>query len=274
MSDKIIIKKHPRELHDLQEFFCSLTRQCNSNCAFCIEREVHTGGFINKENFISGVNFAKEHGLNNFFLHGGEPTMHPDIVDFAHIAKNAGLTVKMFTNGKKVEVLKQLDGIVDEFKISYRGSESMQFIQSEWKTKLALEVLVTEKEFPTLNSLLDFLAYARQATGMNVYANTMNPVNQGAYDSQYVSYLEELFLSIPIDDIFCTSNKATFILSDGTRARLGNKSLNPNHMKFSMTPDGVIHDHFERHFEIIEHNSELDEKLALADKRLEQLRKL
>ncbi|MFT8029337.1 hypothetical protein ACMYLY_23710, partial [Salmonella enterica subsp. enterica serovar Enteritidis] len=86
--------------------------------------------------------------------------------------------------------------------------------QSEWKTKLALEVLVTEKEFPTLNSLLDFLAYARQATGMNVYANTMNPVNQGAYDSQYVSYLEELFLSIPIDDIFCTSNKATFILSD------------------------------------------------------------
>ena len=202
MSDKIIIKKHPRELHDLQEFFCLLTRQCNSNCAFCIEREVHTGGFINKENFISGVNFAKEHGLNNFFLHGGEPTMHPDIVDFAHIAKNAGLTVKMFTNGKKVEVLKQLDGIVDEFKISYRGSESMQFIQSEWKTKLALEVLVTEKEFPTLNSLLDFLAYARQATGMNVYANTMNPVNQGAYDSQYVSYLEELFLSIPIDDIF------------------------------------------------------------------------
>ena len=149
----------------------------------------------------------------------------------------------------------------------------MQFIQSEWKTKLALEVLVTEKEFPTLNSLLDFLAYARQATGMNVYANTMNPVNQGAYDSQYVSYLEELFLSIPIDDIFCTSNKATFILSDGTRARLGNKSLNPNHMKFSMTPDGVIHDHFERHFEIIEHNSELDEKLALADKKTRTVKK-
>ena len=69
MSDKIIIKKHPRELHDLQEFFCLLTRQCNSNCAFCIEREVHTGGFINKENFISVGNFAKEHGLNNFFLH-------------------------------------------------------------------------------------------------------------------------------------------------------------------------------------------------------------
>ena len=47
---------------------------------------------------------------------------------------------------------------------------------------------------------------------------------------QYVSYLEELFLKIPIDDIFCTSNKATFILPDGTRARLGNKSLNPNHI--------------------------------------------
>lgn len=69
----------------------------------------------------------------------------------------------------------------------------MQFVQSEWRTKLALEVLVTEKEFPTLNSLLDFLEYARETTGMNVYANTLNPVNQGSYDMQYVSYLEELF---------------------------------------------------------------------------------
>ena len=274
MCNTIIIRKHPRELHDLQEFFCLLTKQCNSNCEFCIERKVHTGGFMSKENFISSVNFAKEHGLCNFFLHGGEPTMHPDIVDFARIAKNAGLTVKMFTNGKKVEVLRQLDGIVDEFKISYRGSESMQFIQSKWKTKLALEVLVTETEFPTLDSLLTFRAYARNTTGMSVYANTMNPVNQGAYDLQYVSYLEELFLSTPIDDIFCTSNKATFILPDGTRARLGNKYLNPNHMKFSMTPDGVIHDHFERHFEVIEHNSDLDEKLSLADEKLEQLRNL
>ena len=48
MNNKLIIKHHPRELHDLQEFFCLLTKQCNSNCAFCIEREVHTGGFINK----------------------------------------------------------------------------------------------------------------------------------------------------------------------------------------------------------------------------------
>ena len=274
MNDRIVVKKHPRELHDLQEFFILLTKQCNSNCAFCIEREVHSGGFISKENFIFGVNFAKEHGLTNFFLHGGEPTLHPNIVEFARIAKNSGLTVKMFTNGKSFDVLKRLDGIVDEFKISYRGIESLKFIQSEWKTKLALEVLVTEKEFPTLDSLLKFLAYARNLTGMNVYANTMNPVNQGSYDSQYVSYLEKLFLSIPIDDIFCTSNKATFILPDGTRARLGNKSLNPNHKKFSMTPDGVIHDHFERHFETIKHSIELDRKLALADKRLEQLRNL
>ena len=60
MCNTIIIRKHPRELHDLQEFFCLLTKQCNSNCEFCIERKVHTGGFMSKENFISSVNFAKE----------------------------------------------------------------------------------------------------------------------------------------------------------------------------------------------------------------------
>ena len=67
MGNTITIRIHPRELHDLQEFFCLLTKQCNSNCEFCIERKVHTGDFMNKENFISSVDFAKEYGLCYFF---------------------------------------------------------------------------------------------------------------------------------------------------------------------------------------------------------------
>lgn len=122
----IRIPTHKQEKHNLQEFFCLLTKRCNSNCAFCIEKDVHTGGFLTWSNFKKAVSFAKENGLENFFLHGGEPTLHPNIVEFAKYAKEQGLTVKMFTNGIQYDILKSLDGIVDEIKISYR-SEAISF---------------------------------------------------------------------------------------------------------------------------------------------------
>jgi hypothetical protein len=230
---------------------------------------------ISEENFVKAVTFANDNGLKNFFLHGGEPTLHPDIVRYAHIAKEAELTVKMFTNGKKFNTLRCLDGIVDEIKISYRGPESLVFYQEDWTTKLALEVLVTEESFPTLQSLLDFLAFARKTTGMTVYANTMNPINQDSYNHQFVSYLEQMFLELPLEKIFCTSNKATFLLPDGTRARLGNKSLNPGHEKYSMNPNGTIQNHFDHSVtNTIIHNAELDAKLEAAKEKLLILRNM
>ena len=271
---KITIPVHTREKHDLQEFFCLLTKRCNSKCDFCIEKEVNTGGFLSWKDFKKSVEFAKEHELNNFFLHGGEPTMHPDIVKFAKYAKSEGLTVKMFSNGILYNVLKELDGIVDEIKISYRGEISLRYKQSEWNTKLYLGILATEREFPTEEDLLSFVKYARDLTGMEVYVNTMNPVNQGSYDNQMVSYLEERFLTLPESEIFSSYHKAGFYLTDGTRVRMGNKSMNPGHPKYSMSPDGSIHDHFEHDINKITHDESLDEKLQAGRVRLQKLREL
>lgn len=271
-KSKITIPTNSREKHDLQEFFCLLTKQCNSNCLFCIEKDVRTGGFLSWANFEKAVEFARNHELYNFFLHGGEPTLHPDIVSFAQYAKNAGLTVKMFSNGIRYDVLKKLDGIVDEIKISYRGDVSLRFHQSEWNTKLYLGILATEAEFPTEEDLLSFVHYAHELTGMEVYVNTMNPVNQGSYDNQMVSYLEERFLTLPESEIFSSYHKAGFYLPDGTRVRMGNKSMNPNHPKYSMSPDGSIHDHFEHDILTIIHNQKIDEKLIAGNTRLKELR--
>lgn len=246
---KITIPVHKREKHDLQEFFCLLTKRCNSKCDFCIEKEVNTGGFLSWEDFKKSVKFAK-------------------------YAKSEGLTVKMFSNGILYNVLKELDGIVDEIKISYRGEISLRYKQSEWNTKLYLGILATEREFPTEEDLLSFVKYARDLTGMEVYVNTMNPVNQGSYDNQMVSYLEERFLTLPESEIFSSYHKAGFYLPDGTRVRMGNKSMNPGHPKYSMNPDGSIHDHFEHDINKITHDESLDEKLQAGRVRLQKLREL
>jgi molybdenum cofactor biosynthesis enzyme MoaA len=77
-----------QEVLDLREIFVLLTYQCNGNCPFCIEHSIGKKGFLSYENFDKALDFATEKGLTSVFLHGGEPTIHPSIVDFAQKAKD------------------------------------------------------------------------------------------------------------------------------------------------------------------------------------------
>lgn len=258
------------EVLDLREIFVLLTYQCNGNCPFCIEQNIGEKGFLSKENFDKAIDFSVEKGLTTIFLHGGEPTVHPDIVEFAKLAKSNGFLVKMFTNGINYNRIKELDGILDEITISYRDDSSLAFKQAEWETPLTLQILVTESEFPTLASLKRFVTHAKK-TGMNVRVNTLNPVNQYAYDNQCVSYLEEMFLNLPDDKIICASNKVMFD-AGGFRVRMSNKSLNPGHIKYSMSPDGEIHCRFERHYNQITLNPKIEKQLEKAEIKLNRLR--
>lgn len=265
------IVPHSREVLDLRELFVLLTYECNGNCKFCIERKIHEKGFLSKENFDKAINFAKEKGLTTIFLHGGEPSIHPNVVDFAKTAKENGFLVKMFTNGIAKNRIKKLDGILDEIFISYNGNKRvLLYNQQEWKTPLTLQVIVTESEFPTFESLKAFIKEA-QKTGMKVRINTLNPVNQYAYDNQYVSYLEDMFMQLPDEQILCASNKAMFRV-EGVGIRMSNKSLNPSHLKYSMDPYGEIKSNFERHFDEITKSKEMEDLLQASQEKLERLR--
>ena len=177
----------------------------------------------------------------------------------------------MFTNGIAKNRIKKIDGILDEIFISYNGNKCvLLYNQKEWKTPLTLQVIVTESEFPTFESLKDFIKEA-QKTGMKVRINTLNPVNQYAYDNQYVSYLEEMFMQLPDEKILCASNKVMFRI-EGVGIRMSNKSLNPSHLKYRMDPYGEIKSNFERHFEEITKSKDMEELLQVSQEKLERLR--
>ena len=263
------ISTNEREIIDLSELFVLLTYQCNGNCPYCIERRIGEKGFLSEEDYDKALSFAKEKGLKTIFLHGGEPTIHPDVVKFAKKAKDAGFTVKMFTNGIFKKRIYELDGIVDEIAISYRDESSLSYNQNDFKSRLLLQVLVTEDKFPTFDYLKDFLKKAKE-TGMHVRINTLNPVNQWAYEHQYVSYIEDYFLALPDEEILCASNKAMFWI-DGIGFRMSNKSLNPGHLKYSMTPKGEMQYQFERFFDEIVKDENMEAKLKPGRDKLNRL---
>lgn len=125
-------------------------------------------------------------------------------------------------------------------------------------------------EILDLRELFILLTYQCNGNGSFRF-NTLNPVNQYAYDDQYVSYLEEIFNNLPDEQILCASNKATFRI-DGVGIRMSNKSQNPSHLKYSMTPTGEINSNFERHFDEIVKNEQLEKLLSVSKEKLDRLR--
>jgi len=59
-----------------------------------------------------------------------------------------------------------------------------------------------------------------------------------------------MFMELPDDEVYCASNKV-MLAFEGVGIRLTNKSLNPSHLKYSMTLSGEIQTNFKRHFDEI-----------------------
>ncbi len=86
-------------------FRISLTNKCNLNCYFCHnEGQSKQGKNMLSANDIVWVSkIAKEMGYNKFKLTGGEPTLHPEILDIVYyINKLKVEDLSMITNGSKL----------------------------------------------------------------------------------------------------------------------------------------------------------------------------
>ncbi len=238
------IVPHPLEDEDLRQIYFLITYACNKACPYCIEPQVHSGKYMNEKRFITAMEIAKKLDFKTLYLHGGEPTVHRNVVKYAKLAKKEGFHVNMFTNGIRQDILEQLDGIVDEIRFSYEPSlEFMLKNQSAWKSRIKLYIMATVESYPTEYSLMKIVDQAINL-GMGVKVRTLNPVNPYAYKFQFVPYLHRHLLEMPEEEIFCNGNKAAYRMNNGVIVRLGNMQLNPGHLKYNVDPDGVLHSRF------------------------------
>lgn len=92
-----------------------ITDLCNSNCIFCLatewkKRSCHFPAEEVKEKIRQGLKL----GAKRLVLSGGEPTIHPEFVDFVKYAKEAGYgRVQAISNGKMFYYEKFLDQAID-----------------------------------------------------------------------------------------------------------------------------------------------------------------
>ncbi|APR87458.1 Radical SAM domain heme biosynthesis protein [Minicystis rosea] len=103
-----------------------LSYDCNNHCTFCLDSNAHDGTMRANMDIKVQIIEGRKKGAERLILSGGEPTMHPNFLDFVKLGKRAGYPkVQTVTNGRMFKYPEFLDTAarngLDEITFSLHG---------------------------------------------------------------------------------------------------------------------------------------------------------
>lgn len=78
-----------------------VTRTCNNNCIFCLDKECQDGSVVPVDQLTVEMGRGIGRGAVRAILSGGEPTLHPNLIDLIRAGRRLGYReVQVITNGR------------------------------------------------------------------------------------------------------------------------------------------------------------------------------
>jgi MoaA/NifB/PqqE/SkfB family radical SAM enzyme len=91
-----------------------LSYDCNNHCTFCLDSNAHDGTMRANMDIKVQIVEGRKKGAERLILSGGEPTMHPNFLDFVKLGKRAGYPkIQTVTNGRMFKYPAFLDTAAD-----------------------------------------------------------------------------------------------------------------------------------------------------------------
>ncbi len=107
--------------------FCqfALSNACNANCGFCnFARDTlpkESWEFVERQGALDAIDILHKQGIRYLVLTGGEPTLHPDLVDIVRHGAESGIKVLLVSNAgllKPHKIHELIDAGLSSFIIS------------------------------------------------------------------------------------------------------------------------------------------------------------
>lgn len=124
-EDPTKIAEHEDAAHQKRNWV-RLTYDCNDHCVFCLDAHAHNGTNRNRDEIKKQILDGRRKGAQRLILSGGEPTIHPNFVDFVRLGRMAGYEkIQTVTNGRMFSYPRflkaSLDAGLDEITFSIHG---------------------------------------------------------------------------------------------------------------------------------------------------------
>jgi MoaA/NifB/PqqE/SkfB family radical SAM enzyme len=119
------IASHEDAAHEKRNWV-RLTFDCNDHCVFCLDAHTHNGDMRDRNEVKDQILDGRRKGATRLILSGGEPTIHPNFVDFVRLGRLAGYSkIQTVTNGRlfkyKEFITRALDEGLSEITFSIHG---------------------------------------------------------------------------------------------------------------------------------------------------------
>jgi MoaA/NifB/PqqE/SkfB family radical SAM enzyme len=124
-TDGAKVLSHEDAAHEKRNWV-RLSYDCNNHCTFCLDSNAHDGTMRANMDIKVQIVEGRKKGAERLILSGGEPTMHPNFLDFVKLGKRAGYPkVQTVTNGRMFNYPAFLDTAaengLDEITFSLHG---------------------------------------------------------------------------------------------------------------------------------------------------------
>ena len=98
---------------------------CNYSCGFCFSKNLGNE-IMTPLQWEPILRDLWKRGVTKINFAGGEPTLHPQIIELCELAKSIGFTVSIVTNGSKIdnELMKKMKGFVDWIGLSIDSTDN------------------------------------------------------------------------------------------------------------------------------------------------------
>ncbi len=91
---------HEHAAHEKRNWV-RLTYDCNNRCVFCLDSDTHDGEIRDRDEVKQQILDGRKSEATRLILSGGEPTMHPNYIDFIKLGALAGYRkIQTVTNGR------------------------------------------------------------------------------------------------------------------------------------------------------------------------------
>jgi pyruvate-formate lyase-activating enzyme len=163
------VQAHEDAAHEKRNWV-RLSYDCNNHCTFCLDSNAHDGTMRNNMDIKVQIIEGRKKGAERLILSGGEPTMHPNFLDFVKLGKRAGYPkVQTVTNGRMFKYPAFLETAADN------GLDEVTFSLHGHTAKLHDALVGTPGAFAEETAgLKATLASGRFIVNVDIVINKMN----------------------------------------------------------------------------------------------------
>jgi organic radical activating enzyme len=149
-----------------------ITNKCNLSCVGCFARNVmgHKEKHISLEEYEQVLVELVGKGGKQINIIGGEPMLHPQLLDIIALTKQYGLKITIYTNGYYLNRFTKDDLVDTKLRVSlYSLSKGTKSLQKLVVTKIPIEICFMVSSITTLTEMLNTAYVLEQDYNCNVF---------------------------------------------------------------------------------------------------------